>query len=201
MVDVTVPSVGESITEGTIVRWFKQNGEYVRQDEDLFELETEKATTNIPAPASGAVTVTALADSRVKIGEVVGKIDEKASAPAPAAKPTPTPATPSKRAAPPPAKPDGVAAPAMSPAARAMVAERGMDPAELTASGRGKTIVKDDVLAHDGKKTVPPTPVPRSPEPSARPKEKTPRVKREKMSPVRKRIAERLLASQQETAT
>src|SRR5437016_3526138 len=135
MVEVTVPSVGESITEGTIVRWFKQNGEYVRQDEDLFELETEKATTNIPAPASGTVTVTSPADSRVTIGATVGKIDERA--PGPAAKSAPA----TKPAAPAVAKSDGVAAPAMSPAARAMVAERGIDPGELTASGHGKTIV------------------------------------------------------------
>lgn len=197
MVEVTVPSVGESITEGTIVRWFKQNGEYVRQDEDLFELETEKATTNIPAPASGTVTVTSPADSRVKIGAVVGKIDERAAAPAEAkaapavaaSKPAPAP----KPAAPAPAKPAGAVAPAMSPAARAMVAERGIDPADLTASGRGKTIVKDDVLAHDGKKLASPPP--------AQPRGQTPRVTRQKMSPVRKRIAERLLASQQETAT
>jgi 2-oxoglutarate dehydrogenase E2 component (dihydrolipoamide succinyltransferase) len=82
-----------------------------------------------------------------------------------------------------------------------MVAELAIDPAELTASGRGKTIVKDDVLAHDGKKVVLPTPVPRVSQPAARTREEIPRVKREKMSPVRKRIAERLRVSQQETAT
>src|SRR5262249_12576146 len=100
------------------------------------------------------------------------------------------------------AKPDGVAAPAMSPAARVTVAERGINPTDLIPSGRGKTIVKEDVLAFESKKSAP-TPAAAEPPPALaqQPVPSKTRVTRERMTTLRKRIAERLLASQQQTAT
>src|SRR5271167_4417205 len=93
-VDIRVPSVGESITEGTLSRWFKKDGEPIRADEPLFELETEKATTEIVAPAAGVLHIGVHEGEKVAIGALIGRIEEgagKPSAPkeqpAPAAKP------------------------------------------------------------------------------------------------------------------
>src|SRR5690348_5422689 len=121
-VDIKVPSVGESITEGSIARWIKDEGEAVQQDEPIFELETEKATQEIPAPASGVLHIKAKTGERVAIGSVVGTIEPGAAPAKPA---------PAKRAAP---KDDGKPAPvkeppALSPAARAAAAEHRVDTA------------------------------------------------------------------------
>src|SRR5437763_658239 len=83
-VDVKVPAVGESITEGGIVRWLKESGDTVRRDEMLLELETEKATTEIPAPASGTLNILVAAGKKVLVGSTIASIDESA-APAPPA--------------------------------------------------------------------------------------------------------------------
>src|SRR5580765_2929397 len=95
-VEVKVPSFGESIKEGVIVKWLKNAGAYVRADEDLVEIETEKATSAVPSPAAGALNISVPEGRKVMIGAVIGQIDEKAQAPpgkpAPAAKP-PEPAT------------------------------------------------------------------------------------------------------------
>src|SRR5229473_6627215 len=77
-VEITVPSVGESITEGTIARWLKKDGDAVRADEPLLELETEKATTEISAPQAGTLRVTVPEGQTVAIGAVVGRIEEGA---------------------------------------------------------------------------------------------------------------------------
>lgn len=114
VVAVKVPAVGESITEGTIARWLKKEGDWVQANEPLFELETEKATTTVPAPASGAVHLLFAEGQTVPIGAVVAQIDpaatpsprreDKAAAPAAAAEaastPTPSSGTPSLVSAP-----------------------------------------------------------------------------------------------------
>src|SRR5438874_5482664 len=106
-VEIKVPSVGESITEGTIARWIKNDGEQVQQDEPIFELETEKATQEIPAPAAGVLHIKVKAGEHVAIGSVVGMIDDKG-----AAKPTtktaaPKAAAPAKTEKPPVTAADG----------------------------------------------------------------------------------------------
>src|SRR5918996_275256 len=126
-VEVRVPAFGESVKEGVIVRWLKNTGDYVRKDEDLVEIETDKATSPLPSPASGKLTVTVPEGKKVLIDAVIANIDEKATAPAASSaqsKPASAKATPEpeKAAA---AKPSGVAAPApaappMSPAARVL---------------------------------------------------------------------------------
>src|SRR6266478_357422 len=80
-VEIKVPSVGESITEGTIARWLKKNGDAVRANEPLFELETDKATGEIPSPADGTLQIMVPEGQTVAIGAVVGRI-EKGAAPA-----------------------------------------------------------------------------------------------------------------------
>src|SRR4051812_4637980 len=84
-VEIKVPSVGESISEGSIARWLKKEGDRVKQDDPLFELETEKATTEVPAPTAGVLHITVKEGEKVAIGSVVGSIDESAAAPASAA--------------------------------------------------------------------------------------------------------------------
>ena len=195
-VEVRVPAFGESVKEGVIVRWLKNSGDYVQKDEDLVEIETDKATSPLPSPASGKLTVTVPEGKKVLIDAVIGNIDEKAPAPAKSAepaKPAPAAAKPAPQSPKPAATPTA-AAPPMSPAARVMVAEKGLEPSEITPSGRGGVIVKDDVLAHAAK------PAMTAPAPSAdgSPQE---RISRQKMTPIRQRIADRLMASQQSTAT
>src|SRR5437660_9456221 len=75
-IEIKVPSVGESITEGVLSRWLKKNGETVRADEPVLELETEKATTEVPAPASGKLVIAVPEGKTVTIGTVLGRIDE-----------------------------------------------------------------------------------------------------------------------------
>src|SRR5690349_1950617 len=81
-VDIRVPSVGESITEAVLARWLKQDGETVRADEPVCELETEKATTEIAAPATGVLHIGTPEGQKVAIGAVLGRIDENAAVPA-----------------------------------------------------------------------------------------------------------------------
>ena len=78
---IKVPAIGESITEGTIVQWHKKTGDFIRELEPLLELETEKATTTVPAPATGKLQTTAKEGDKVAIGAVVGLIDDSAAAP------------------------------------------------------------------------------------------------------------------------
>jgi 2-oxoglutarate dehydrogenase E2 component (dihydrolipoamide succinyltransferase) len=112
--DITVPSVGESVSQGILAAWLKAVGDQVDEGSDLFELETDKATVTVPAPSSGVLAISVAAGTEVTIGQVVGSIDADAvavPAPTPAAaapaKPAPTPAAPAKPAPTPaaPAKP------------------------------------------------------------------------------------------------
>jgi 2-oxoglutarate dehydrogenase E2 component (dihydrolipoamide succinyltransferase) len=208
-VDITVPSVGESISEGTIGRWLKADGAAVRANEPVCELETDKATQEVMAPADGVLRIAVAEGQKVPIGAVIGRIDEKAAAAAP-----PTPARRDGSAAPrtpPPPAPAAPARPAevvLSPAARQMAATRGIEPGQLTGTGRGGRIIKEDVLNYHPEQ---PAPAPEAPArqpavptaPAPAPEVKPPAAEREtrqRMTPIRQRIAERLLAAQQNAA-
>jgi 2-oxoglutarate dehydrogenase E2 component (dihydrolipoamide succinyltransferase) len=149
-IDIKVPAVGESITEGTLARWLKKDGDFVKADEPLFELETEKATTEIAAPASGRLVIRVREGETVPIGAVVGEIEEKAAAPVPvdnnkkkqqADKQPQAEAAPRARggAAPAPRTSPGEPAVAaedqalLSPSVRRLVREEGIDVRELSA--------------------------------------------------------------------
>ena len=118
--EITVPSVGESVTQGILASWLKAAGDRVEEGSDLFELETDKATVTVPAPASGGLSISVAAGTEVTIGQVVGSIDTEAvaaaagapAAPAPAAKAAPAPKAPAAKAAATPAPPVTAAAPA-----------------------------------------------------------------------------------------
>jgi len=198
-VSISVPSVGESITEGSIARWIKKDGDLVRADEPIFELETEKASNEVPSPAAGRLSINVKEGARVTIGQVVGSIEP---ADVPAATKTPPAAPTATPAAPPKAEPTPKSDHAMSPAARAMVAEKGIDPASVAGSGKHGVLTKQDVLEHIEKSnavkdgSAAPPPVPQNQVVSLDQRET-----RQRMSSIRARIAQRLLQSQQTTAS
>src|SRR5256885_5774323 len=146
-VAIKVPSVGESISEGIISRWLKKDGDTVQVEEPLFELETEKATAPVPAPAGGVLHITVPEGETVAIGAIVGQIEPAAAGaantPKPAAK-SPPPANEKPAAEPPP----------LSPAAKRIVEEEGIDPRTLQGTGKGGRVTKENVInAQEPRKT------------------------------------------------
>ena len=191
--DIIVPQVGESIVEAEIGEWFKKDGEYVKKDDLVMELETEKVNVELNAEASGKLTILAEQGDTVKIGAVIGKIDETATAEESAEKSSSVQAEPAKVTA--------EAAP-MNPAVPKLAAERGIDPSTLKGSGRDGRVLVDDIPPGKVEETKP-APVEVQPEPVAQPTppaETADRVTRVAMSQFRKKMAEHLLRAKQETA-
>ena len=93
-VDIVIPAAGESVTSGVVSRWLKNDGDYVRRDEDVLELETDKVTMGVPSPAAGVLKIAVGAGETVSIGQKVGAIDDKAAAPAGGPAPLRCPAVP-----------------------------------------------------------------------------------------------------------
>ena len=151
MADIRVPTLGESVTEATVGKWFKKPGDAVAVDEPLVELETDKVTIEVPAPAAGVLADIAAKDGEtVAVGALLGQITEGAGAPA-AAKPATGAATqaPAPKAAPP--KPAPAATPSsdmpLAPSVRKIAAETGVDPAKVAGSGKDGRVTKGDMLA------------------------------------------------------
>jgi 2-oxoglutarate dehydrogenase E2 component (dihydrolipoamide succinyltransferase) len=207
-VELKVPTVGESITEVHIANWHVREGEYVAADAAVVELETDKATVDVPAPAGGIVKkVLKAAGQTAHVGEVIGIIEEAA---APAAKPASqglsgTPAAATKPAPPPAqAKSASQGAGAVMPAAARALAEHGLSAEQVAGTGPGGRLLKEDVekfVAAGG----PPAAPARVSVPAARPSQTfaTTGERSEKavpMSPIRKRIAERLVEAQRTAA-
>jgi 2-oxoglutarate dehydrogenase E2 component (dihydrolipoamide succinyltransferase) len=204
MVDIKVPSPGESVTEGTISRWLKANGSFVKRDEPVFELESDKAAIDVNAPAAGVLTITAPEGSTVQVGAVVGRIDEKAKPPAESPKPV-TKADGRVPAAVAPVETARLAG--SSPAARKVAADAGVDVGTLAGSGRGGTVLKEDVVAAAAVRPPSVREGPRPPDAVAEAaigyapgSDGAKRETRQRMSTVRQRIAERLVAAQQNAA-
>ena len=155
-IDIVVPTLGESVTEATVAKWLKAQGEAVRVDEPLVELETDKVTVEVPSPVAGVLAeISAAAGADVAVGAVLGRINEGAAAqPAAAAPVAPAPAAPAPAAtpavaAPPPAAPVAmVTDTTLSPAVRKLIEENRLDPAAIKASGKDGRLTKGDVLAH-----------------------------------------------------
>jgi 2-oxoglutarate dehydrogenase E2 component (dihydrolipoamide succinyltransferase) len=216
-IELTVPALGESITEAVVGKWYKKVGDAVKVDEPVVVLETDKVTIDVAAPASGALSTIAHAEGEhVKIGDVLGTIASGAAVEAPrAVASTPPPALPSParvQAAPGPAaaleaspSSGNGRQPPLSPVARKMAEDAGLDPGSLRGSGASGRVTKDDVLTvlEGGKSPVPPSlRAPAPAPPSVPPAPRTPgaREERVKMTPLRKRVAERLLAAQSNAA-
>ena len=222
MISIKVPPLGESIVEATVARWLKKEGEAVAAGDTLVELETDKVTVEVPALKGGVLARQAKHDGDVvAVDDVLGEIDETATAaaPSPAKASAPAEAAPAARAVQPPAPTPAPALPAevrASPAARRVAAEGGIDLAGITGTGRGGVVSKPDVIEQasapaaarsDGAVVTPPRPAPdnapRSAPPPPRPAAPASvngRETREKMSTRRKRIAEHLLEAQHATA-
>jgi 2-oxoglutarate dehydrogenase E2 component (dihydrolipoamide succinyltransferase) len=198
-IELKVPPVGESITEVQIGDWLKAEGESVSRDEILVKIETDKVTVDLPAPASGTITqIKAKKGTVCQVGEVIGYLEEGAGA---AAKPQ-APSAPTPVAAPTPAEPDGAAASSkppretmppqgfarVMPSARRALKERGVQADDVEATGPGGRVLKEDVMRHTPRTEVKPAVT------GDKHEEAVP------MSPFRKKIAERLVQSQQTAA-
>ena len=198
-----VPSPGESISEVEIATWLVADGDYVEKDQAIAEVDSDKATLELPAEESGIITLKAAEGDVVKVGQVVCLIDTSAARPAGTVAPTPA-ATPAQEApaapvAPPaapapnpdPVKPASYAAGAASPAAAKIIKENNINPALVKASGKDGRITKQDVVAamSAGFSTE-----------AAQGWGGTREQSREKMSMLRRKIAERLVAVKNETA-
>ncbi|MGH6929030.1 MAG: 2-oxoglutarate dehydrogenase complex dihydrolipoyllysine-residue succinyltransferase [Dongiaceae bacterium] len=211
--NIVVPTLGESITEATVAKWLKAQGEPVKADEPLLELETDKVTLEVFAPAAGVLSeIKVDAGQTVEVGAVLGVIGDGAGSAQPAAKPASKEATtaPAKEAA----KPTAASEP-LAPAVRKLVEENKLNPAEIAASGKDGRLTKGDVLAFieaRGRTTVGPAPTapvptapvlaaekPVAPTPAAA-RPTGPREERVRMTRLRKRIAERLKQAQNTAA-
>jgi 2-oxoglutarate dehydrogenase E2 component (dihydrolipoamide succinyltransferase) len=225
-IDIKVPSVGESVTEGRISRWLKPDGASVQRDESVCELETDKATAEVPAPAAGVLRHGAKEGDTVQIGGVIGSIDSAGAPASGGRKPPdngpPPAATSGNQGANAPRSPvlPEKKVPVLMPAARRAAEEEGVDPSKVTGTGKGGRILKEDVMAAVGpasnlsKMEAAPTAAPEAkptPTPPPKPdgqvgtlsyaKPVGQRETRVRMSGIRQRIAERLVQSQQSTAT
>jgi 2-oxoglutarate dehydrogenase E2 component (dihydrolipoamide succinyltransferase) len=197
--DILVPTLGESVTEATVVQWLKQPGEAVAVDDPLVELETDKVTLEVNASAAGELAeVVAAADENVEVGALLGRIAEGETAKTAPAKTVPTPAEPAEpeKSSAPAAKPPEAAA--LSPAVRKLVEDNKLDPAAIAGTGKDGRITKEDVLAAI-EKPAPATPVPAPADP-APVAETGAREERVRMTRLRKRIAERLKEAQNTAA-
>ena len=212
--EIKVPSVGESVFEALVGTWHKQHGEAVRRDEPICEIETDKITMELNAEADGILSIAVPAGTTVKIGTVIGTIEERDAVVIGA--PAPQPEMPKT-------------APPLSPAVRKLAQERGLDPATISGTGRGGRVTVNDLppqartgepvpqkpeqqslFAGAAEAPVPSPPFPSSPAvspppvhsegPTQSPATGSPRVTRTPLTPIRKRIAERLLAARQQTA-
>lgn len=191
-IEVKIPAMGESISEGTISRWFKKEGEAIKADEALFEIETDKVTQEIYAPAGGVVKKLAKAQgANAKVGEVVAVIDSAGVAS------VTTPAAPAASASPgAPAK--SPMADTVPPAAKKIAAENNIDTAALQGSGKHGQVTKGDVLgAMQNKASATPAAAAPAPVIQRKPGE---RETVQPMSRLRRAIADRLVSAQQTAA-
>lgn len=199
MIDIKVPTVGESISEVTLVKWLKNDGDYVERDEVIAELESEKATFEVNAEQAGVLKTVGKEGDTLKIGDTVAQIDEAAekpagAAPAPQTEKAAAPAKPEEKKS---AQPAPVAQPVTSipgdvkatPVASAIIADKNVDPKSIQATGPNGKILKDDVLealSNPGRK----------PGTTAFTREE----RREKMSNLRKTVSRRLVEAKNTTA-
>lgn len=197
VIDVVVPAVGESISEVTIAAWSKKEGDSVKMDEVICELESDKATFELPSPENGVLTIVAQAGQVVPVGGVVAKITVGGASAASKPATAPTPVT----SAAPAASDSSYAAGHPSPVAAKVLAEKGIDPATVQGTGIGGRITKDDAVKAEKPAAAPQTTKPAAtPAPPATTPQGNRVSRREKMTSLRKTIAKRLVAVKQETA-
>ncbi len=199
MADIRVPTLGESVTEATVGKWFKQPGEAVAVDEPLVELETDKVTLEVPAPAAGVLSdIAAKTGETVGVAALLGQISEGAGAvPAKAAPPaTKAPEAPKPVTAPPPA------AMPLPPSVRKMAAESGIDAGKVDGSGTRGQVTKGDMMAAIERAAAQPTPIAAAPTQmrAPSPADDAAREERVHMTRLRQTIARRLKDAQNTAA-
>ena len=189
-VPVQVPTMGESVAEGSVGTWQKKSGDRVAKDELLVEIETDKVAVEISAPADGVLTISAEAGSTVTPGQVIGHIAASGEAAAAAPK---AEAAPAKAAS-------GSDDPHLSPAVQRVVAENNLDPKSIQATGPKGNITKADALKAAAQPQAPAAAAPAKAAPAAPPRADQPREERVKMTRLRQTIARRLKESQNTAA-
>lgn len=178
--ELKIPAVGESITEVEIGQWLKKEGDAIGVDEPLVELVTDKATLELPSPVAGRLSKILIPSGQARVGDVVALLEEGAAA---------TTSSPPAQVAPVESK--------VMPAAERLAAQAGLEAASLPGSGPGGRVLKEDVQRAASKApTTPPSPTPSTPPAGKRERQED----RVPMTPLRRRIAERLLAAKQNTA-
>src|SRR6185437_10661277 len=202
-IEVKVPVLPESVSDATIATWHKKPGDAVKRDENLVDLETDKVVLEVPAPADGVLKEIRHAEGdTVNSQDVIGILEEGAvaEAPKPAAKEQPT-AAPAKPEPAKPAPPKATPAAAgsnegLSPAGRRMAVEENIDASQVSGTGRGGRVTKEDLVNFSkvDKPAAAPAPAARAATPGARPEERVP------MTRMRARIAERLMQSKNSIA-
>jgi len=193
LIEVKVPQLSESVAEATLLAWHKKQGEAVKRDENLIDIETDKVVLELPAPADGVLVSILKGDKgTVVAGEIIARIDTEAKATAVAAA-----APVQEKPAPGKAKP----APAVMPSAQKIAAEKGIDTSKVQGTGRDGRVTKGDVLTQESKPATarpalqqPPAPVNVDRLLAGRPEQRVP------MSRLRARVAERLVQSQSTAA-
>lgn len=205
--EIKVPTVGESITEVTLAQWLKQDGDYVEMDENIAELESDKATFELPAEKAGILRIIAQEGDTLEIGAVVCTIEDgdapagEKKADAPAAAESAAPAAKAQEAS---EDTDTYAAGTASPAAAKILREKGIDPSTIKGTGKDGRITKEDAEKAQAKSAAPKAeakPAAAAAAPAASPAVAGARnERREKMSSLRKTIAKRLVSVKNETA-
>lgn len=198
MTQIVVPTLGESVSEATVAQWLKKEGDSVAADEPILELETDKVTLEVNAPAAGTlVAITVKSGETVKVGTVLGEIgtgsaanDSAKAAPAPEKK-SGSDITPSAAEM---AKTQTTTEQKLAPSVRKMVDDNKIDPATVSGTGKDGRLTKEDVIRHVSAPTPKPATAP------AAPRETGLREERVKMSRLRQRIAERLKEAQNTAA-
>jgi len=205
MIEIKAISPGESVTEVILSRWFKPNGAWVQKDEKIAEIESDKAALEVYAEVAGRIETLVPEGSTVPVGAVIARIDPQAAP----GNGTPPPATPEKKEAPAATAPQPAAPTHVMPSAARILAEKGLSPQEVPATGPGGRLTKADALAAPAKPaptpaqetTVAPTsPNPVATFPSPQPIAADRTETRKKLSPIRQTIARRLLAAKNQTA-
>lgn len=189
MSQILVPTLGESVSEATVAKWLKKEGEAVAADEPIVELETDKVTLEVNAPAAGTIIkISKNAGSAVKVGEILGEITAGSAANT-SAKPAPAPvAAPTPAAAP--------AAEKLSPAVQKITADNNINAADISGTGKDGRVTKGDVINH----MASPAPVAAPKAPAGPARAAGPREEKVKMSRLRQKIAERLKEAQNTAA-
>lgn len=189
--EIKVPALGESITSGIIAAWNVKDGDYVQRDQAIYELETDKITSEGLAEVAGAITLKAAEGDEVDIGQTIAEIDESATAPESA----------TSAEIPDEVKSDAASSDVVSPAVRRIATEQEIDPKNVEGTGKAGRVTKGDMLAalENQAKSVE-APAISSPISAAANESKPGRSTRKRLTPLRRKIAERLVAAQQETA-